>query len=178
MLDSQDLSDTMETSKVNNTAGVRRFTRRGYETATEWRNSILETSTYFVSVTTIPVILVVTIRMLLSKTVLWPAYVAIIGALAAAAALSYYKLMATPARVAIFGDAASVDDAWSRERALRPENSRAWFRVLDVRGSSDSFDAIIGLDSYQFNRADWAEFDELRTALTHLTTLQNRGDDE
>jgi hypothetical protein len=168
----------MDIPQATEKSGVRLFSRRGFETAPEWRNSVLQTSTYFVSLTTIPVILVITIRMLLSKSVLVPAIFAVIFAFAVAATLSYLRLLGTPARIAILGDAASVDDAWSRFRPSAGKQSRKWFHVLDVRGSSDSFEATIGLESYRFDRADWSEYDELRTALFRLTPGFGKGGSE
>lgn len=150
---------------------VSKFKRRGYETPAARRTYLRETSTKYLVLTILPVFLVVVIRMLLSKPVLMVAFLGCGVAVGVASMLTYYTLLSTIVRVVIAGDAVAVDDAWSAGKPT-PVTNRSWYRAIDVRGSADNFSATIGLDTYQFERSEWPDFDNLRARLE--ASLENQ----
>ncbi len=144
------------------------FRRRGYETASAVRSSALDVSTRYTTLTMVPVLLVGTVRMLLLKPVLMIGILGVAAGLAVAVALSYLRLQSIVGRVTIQSDAAAVENAWSL-LAKKKNNKRSWFRVIDLRGGANSFTATVGLESFEFRRADWPEFDELAKAFVNIS---------
>ncbi|NNE35362.1 MAG: hypothetical protein HKN13_09005 [Rhodothermales bacterium] len=149
--------------------GVTIFYRRGYETSAARRTRLIETTTRYLAVTTVPLILVVTVRMLIGLPVLTTSLIGFLVALAATVGLTYFRLYSTPARVLVTGDAVAIEDALF-SFASRRRKKRAWFRVLDSKTGANEVTATVGLESYRFNRSDWSEFDALRDKLGELST--------
>lgn len=149
------------------------FKRRGYESAAARRTKLRDLSTRHLALTLLPVILVVCVRMLLAKPVLAVAVWGCTIAVGAAIVLTYVALTSIVVRVVISGDAVSIDDAWSvRKPAQNP--ARHWFRVLDVRGTTDHFTATIGLETHHFDRSEWPAFDEMQRRLKDNVAIDSR----
>ncbi|HET6567779.1 MAG TPA: hypothetical protein VFG50_07435 [Rhodothermales bacterium] len=83
--------------------------------------------------------------------------------LAAATALTMYKLQGQKAVLYVAGPVAAVGTVWDVARNIGPR----WHPVLDVRVAQDAVFATLSDTTHEFNRSDWADFPDLLASLVH-----------